>query len=142
MSKHNCAIQKFVKNQKHKSFKFLIPESKNSNQNQSSLNHTTATIAKELLNAGTSPTSEAIIKRNSPVKANKTPTEKETSVVEVESNNNTVDEAKADSQSNDREIRAADQLLYLADLLNFKVISSLFLFVCFFFFFSIFVIKI
>lgn len=107
-----------------KSFKFLILESKNSNHNQ-----TTATIAKELLNAGSSPTAETIMKQNSPAKANKTPTEKVTPVVEVspttkvESNNKTVDEAKAASESNDRGIRAADQLLYLADLLKFTVTS-------------------
>lgn len=83
------------------------------------------------MNAGTSPTAEAIIKQNSPTKAIKTLTEEITPVVDgspttkVESNNDTVGEAKAASHPNDRGIRAADQLLYLADLLKFKVTTTI-----------------
>lgn len=104
---------------------FFFAESKNGNQ--SGINHhTTATIAKELLDVSSSPTV-----KNSPVKANKTPTEKVTPVVEVspttkvESNNNNIGETKTISSGG---IRAVDQLRYLADLLKFEVKPISFLF--------------
>lgn len=98
-----------------------IAEAKNSTQ--SGINYTTtATIAKELLDAGTSPTAEAIISQSSPVK--KDPTEDSKSSIElspskIEPNNNNIEDTK--STSSHGGIRATDQLLYLADLLKFEV---------------------
>lgn len=99
--------------------------------NQSGINYTTtATIAKELLNAGTSPTAEAMISKTSPVKA-KAPTEevKPTAVAEVsptkmETNNNNVGETKQPATQSHGGIRATDQLLYLAQLLKFEVCTT------------------
>lgn len=95
------------------------------NSNQSGINYTTtATIAKELLDAGTSPTAEAIINQNSPVK--KPPIEEIKATVvavspsKIEANNNNIDETKQTTQTQGG-IRATDQLLYLADLLKFQV---------------------
>lgn len=104
---------------------FVIAEAKNS---QTGINYTTtATIAKELLDAGKSPTAEAMINHSSPVK--KAPTEevKPTVVAEIsprklEPNNNNIGETKtASATSQAGGIRATDQLLYLADLLKFEV---------------------
>lgn len=88
----------------------------------SSLNHTkTAAIAKELLDAGKSPTTaDTMRKQVSPAKPKKlvmdeNPTELSPS--KIEQNNNSITESKNHSHG----IRAADQLLYLADLLNFEV---------------------
>lgn len=105
-----------------------MSEAKNSH---SGINFTTtATIAKELLDAGTSPTAEAMISKTSPVK--KAPTEEvrptvvaEVSPTKMETNNNNVCETKSSSQSQGG-IRATDQLLYLAQLLKFEVCSSSF----------------
>ncbi|XP_031638499.1 double-stranded RNA-binding protein Staufen homolog 2 [Contarinia nasturtii] len=93
------------------------------NSTQPGINYTTtATIAKELLDAGTSPTAEAIINQNSPIK--KKPTEDTKSTIEIspskiEPNNNNIEETKTNSSHGG--IRATDQLLYLADLLKFEV---------------------
>lgn len=105
----------------------LLSEAKN---NQSGINYTTtATIAKELLNAGTSPTAEAMISKTSPVK--KTPTEEvkptvvaEVSPTKIETNNNNVGETKQSTTQSHGGIRATDQLLYLAQLLKFEVCSG------------------
>lgn len=106
-------------------FFFSISEAKNSGINYT----TTATIAKELLDAGKSATAEAIISQNSPVK--KAPTEEEPKVEvspsKIEPNNNNVGETKPSSQSQSHGgIRATDQLLYLADLLKFEVCAECF----------------
>lgn len=92
------------------------------NANQSGINYTTATIAKELLDAGTSPTAEAMVNQGSPVK--KSPTEEikpaaEVSPSKIEPNNNNIGETKT-TQSHGG-ISATAQLLYLADLLKFEV---------------------
>lgn len=105
----------------------MLSEAKN---NQSGINYTTtATIAKELLNAGTSPTAEAMISKTSPVK--KTPTEEvkptvvaEVSPTKIETNNNNVGETKQSTTQSHGGIRATDQLLYLAQLLKFEVCSG------------------
>lgn len=99
--------------------------------NQSGINYTTtATIAKELLNAGTSPTAEAMISKTSPVKA-KAPTEEvkptvvaEVSPTKMETNNNNVGETKQPATQSHGGIRATDQLLYLAQLLKFEVCTT------------------
>lgn len=95
--------------------------------NQSGINYTTtATIAKELLDAGTSPTAEAIISQNSPTK--QAPTQEVKPVIEVspskiEPNNNNVGETKTSTHGG---IRATDQLIYLANLLKFEVFVGFF----------------
>lgn len=101
----------------------IISEAKNS---QSGINYTTtATIAKELLDAGTSPTAEAMINQSSPVK--KAPTEDikpavaEVSPTKIEPNNNNIGETTKPAPQSHGGIRATDQLLYLADLLKFEV---------------------
>lgn len=76
-----------------------------------------------MLDAGTSPTAEAMINQSSPVK--KSPTEEiqpaaEVSPSKIEPNNNNIGETKTTTQSHGG-IRATDQLLYLADLLKFEV---------------------
>lgn len=110
----------------------MITEAKNANH--PGINYTTATIAKELLDAGTSPTAEAMINQNSPVK--KAPTEEikpaaEVSPSKTQPNNNSADETKSSTQSHGG-IRATDQLLYLADLLDFQVFFG---FIVFFYYF-------
>lgn len=105
--------------------KNIISEAKNS---QSGINYTTtATIAKELLDAGKSPTAEAMINKTSPVKK-ATPTEEvkptvvaEVSPTKMETNNNNVSETKQPATQSHGGIRATDQLLYLAQLLKFEV---------------------
>lgn len=100
-------------------------------------NQTTAAIAKELLDAGTSPTAEAMVNQNSPKEA-----KQETTIEQIESSeassivdksvtanatleidNSNLSESTSNTQSHDRGIRPTNQLLYLADLLKFEVIS-------------------
>lgn len=105
----------------------FVSESKNS---QSGINYTTtATIAKELLDAGTSPTAEAMINQSSPVKKapaeETTPIAGEVSPTKVEPNNNNIGETTKPATQSHGGIRATDQLLYLADLLKFEVFEML-----------------
>lgn len=69
---------------------------------------TGATIAKELLNAGTSPTADAIVKNNN---SQKSCGESQSPVTVTSSSNETITSG----------VRPKDQLLYLAELLGFKV---------------------
>lgn len=90
----------------------------------------TATIAKELMDAGKSSTAEAIISQKSPVKKVAVAESVETSPSKIEPNNNNIGEAKPSSQPQSHGgIRATDQLLYLADLLHFEVFLCKFFFI-------------
>lgn len=91
----------------------------------------TATIAKELMDAGKSSTAEAIISQKSPVKKVAVAESVETSPSKIEPNNNNIGEVKPSSQPQSHGgNRATQQLLYLADLLHFEV------FLCKLFFYS------
>lgn len=95
----------------------FVSEAKNS---QSGINYTTtATIAKELLDAGKSPTAEAMINQSSPVKQQATEeiatVTVEKSPSKLEPNNNNIGETTKPTT------HAVYQLLYLADLLKFEV---------------------
>lgn len=82
----------------------------------------TATIAKELMDAGKSSTAEAIISQKSPVKKVAVAESVETSPSKIEPNNNNIGEVKPSSQPQSHgSNRATQQLLYLADLLHFEV---------------------
>lgn len=84
------------------------------------MNHTkTAAIAKELLDGGKSATAETIRKQTSPttLRMDDKTIISDLSPSKVEQNNNSISESKNSSHG----IRAADQLLYLADLLQFEV---------------------
>lgn len=87
----------------------------------------TAAIAKELLDGGKSPTAEAIRKQSSPAKPRTLVADDKSGISDVspskiEPNNNSITESKNPSHGG---IRAADQLLYLADLLKFEVFHCL-----------------
>lgn len=94
------------------------------------MNHTkTAAIAKELLDGEKPTTAETIRNQSSQATPNTLRMDDKTitsdlSPSKIEQNNNSINESKNSTHG----IRAADQLLYLADLLQFEVLFRIMIF--------------